>query len=152
MKLRQVILLEIIVLIVIGLVGVSLPAHRSAHALPGSPHNLDKVYQEFNTEYFQDSLPKNVIVDFSETDGNMATTNKLADGKFRISFNKKYITAQRIAREIMLHEQCHIKAWGNLTEEDWETESHGKKWRTCMLNLDIEGAFRRELIDYYQGY
>lgn len=122
------------------------------HDRIGSPHGLDSIYREFNEQYFSEKLPKNVLIDFSEHGPYLATTEKMIDGRFRIAFNSDYVTAQRVAREVMLHEQCHIKTWVDTEdEEDFKTGRHNRRWIACMLTVDMQGGFRRELIDYYEG-
>ena len=126
-------------------------AHCPAHldSFNGLEHkNLYQLYDGYNDEYFDNKLPKNTVIDWDETGDYMATTNLLPDGRFHIAFNPHYITAMRVARTSMLHEMCHIQTWGEL---DYQTGRHGPQWRTCMLGLDAAGAWRREMIDYYEG-
>lgn len=120
--------------------GVNL--HREpAKAGAVSQSSLKKSYQNYNAQYFEDKLPKDSAIDYDLSDPNfMATTMLASDGKFHLSFNRYYITADRVADLIMLHEMCHIKNWD---------DGHGRKWRSCMINLDLQGAFREELIDSY---
>lgn len=126
------------------------PARRHTKASPAqeNPAVLAEVYGEFNDQYFQGRLPKDTVVDWSESADNIASTYKMGDGRFHITFNPKYALAHRVYATTMLHEQCHIKTYD---ERDFETGWHGKRWRSCMLQLDMQGAFRRELIDFYVG-
>ena len=110
--------------------------------------NLHAVYVEFNGQYFNNRLPKNIVIDYSEAGDFMATTMLMTDGRYHIAFNEKYVTAKRVERETLLHEMCHVRTFA---ENDLLTGNHGPRWRTCMLNLDLQGAFRRELIDFYEG-
>lgn len=132
-------------------------SQRSAESTAGSEVNaveLNRVYQEFNEEYFHDRLPHDLEIDWAESGNNMATTVKMRDGRFHIAFNEKYNKASRVMRETMLRELCHVKLWRPLEEQTPEeimTNQHGSRWRSCMLELDMKGAFRREIIDFYQG-
>lgn len=106
---------------------------------------LDAWYRDYNDNYFQNRLPKNTVVDYSEhRDDIMAATSQFDDGRFHIAFNEKYAKSARFAHLLMLHEQCHIDTWD-------EKEEHGKRWRACMLVVEFEGAFRGILIDGYTG-
>jgi predicted SprT family Zn-dependent metalloprotease len=117
----------------------------TAHAIVTSKTELDKKYAEYNEIYFGGKLPADTVIDHSES-VQMASTMKMSDGRFHIAFNDKYTLADRVARLVLLHEQCHIKTW---TEQD--IAEHGPRWRTCMLALDLQGVFRREWIDDYNG-
>jgi predicted SprT family Zn-dependent metalloprotease len=108
--------------------------------------DLNKFYETANNAYFGDRLPKDTLIDWTETGEAMARTD-CSGGKCRISFNEKYIASERYIHITEYHEMCHIETWD---EQDYETEYHGPRWRACMLRLDIAGAFRREIIDYYQ--
>jgi hypothetical protein len=108
---------------------------------------LQQTYAAFNEEYFNNSLPKDAVVDYGERDNHfMATTQTLPDGRFHIAMNKDYVGGARHARLTLLHEQCHIKTWQR------EVVEHGRLWRSCMLQLDMAGAFREQLIDGYREH
>jgi SprT-like family len=107
------------------------------------PKDLYKWYQIYNTEFFDDKLPRNVVIDWDEHDpSRMAATSKLPDGRFHITFNQRYCLADRVAHMALLHEDCHIVTWAERVPD-----VHGPAWRTCMLNLYQTGAFKAELID-----
>lgn len=115
---------------------------------------MQKLYETYNESYFQNRLPKVIVIDMSESDsGLMAST--LCDGDVcNIHVNPDYVVAARTAQLIMLHEACHVKTWnkdvttfGDVTEQI----QHGRAWRSCMLQLDAEGANRQILIDNYNG-
>lgn len=116
------------------------------------PEPLLHQYVEFNETYFDNKLPKNTIIDRSETNTkNMASTSRMSDGRFHIAMNDKYTAADRVANITLLHEMCHIR-----TADEWPSEFgdqkllHGPKWKACMISLDFVGAFRVEIIDNYQ--
>ncbi len=126
---------------------------REPHATSGRCEGLSAWYAEYNTGYFQEKLPRDVIIDYGEYNPEfMATTSQLKDGRFHIAFNEDLTKAPRVAHLVLLHEMCHVKTFG---EDDVETRdtlggSHGPLWRRCMLILDADSAFRRELIDAYE--
>lgn len=110
------------------------------------PKDLDKWYSIYNSEFFNDKLPKDTVIDWGEYDlDRMGSTSVLPDGRFHIAFNEKYCLADRTARMILLHEDCHIATFTETTRDSktW----HGPRWRTCMLNLYQVGAFKKDLID-----
>lgn len=110
------------------------------------PKDLDKYYSQYNSEFFNDTLPRDVVIDWGEYNTDrLASTSKLSDGRFHIAFNEQYTSAGRVARLVLLHEQCHIATW---SEQPLE---HGPRWRTCMLNLYQQGAFKADLIDGHEG-
>lgn len=102
---------------------------------------LIKAYRDYNNQYFDGKLPAAVIDYELRNPEFMALTTVDSTGRFHISFNPFYVTAERNADLTMLHEQCHIQNWG---------DNHGKKWRACMLSLDMRSAFREELIDSFR--
>jgi hypothetical protein len=104
--------------------------------------SLKRSYAEYNAEYFENKLPKDTIIEYNLDDSNfVALTSKFSDGRFHIGFNPAYTGADRFADLVMLHEMCHVDNWG---------DNHGRKWRACMIELDLRGAFREELIDSYE--
>ncbi len=110
------------------------------------PKNLDKWNEGYNSEYFGDKLPKNVIIDWSEYNPDrMGSTSTLPDGRFHIALNGTYCLADRTAHMVLLHEDCHVFTFSEITRDP--KSEHGPKWRTCMLNLYQQGAFKKDLID-----
>lgn len=112
-----------------------------AKAQPVTQKYLEKSYARNNAQYFENKLPV-AVVDYDLRDPEfMATTRRTYDGVFHVSFNPFYVSAERYAELTMLHEMCHIKTWN---------DQHGARWQACMIQLDLQGAFRDELIDSYQ--
>ena len=102
---------------------------------------LQAAYSTYNITEFNGDLPTDTLIDFNEHDkDDLASTTKLIDGRFHISFNRKYLTGVRFMNVVMLHEMCHVKMYG---------DEHGLNWQSCMLDLDGSGAFREILIDGY---
>ena len=110
-----------------------------------STKDLQTAYTAFNEHYFGNQLPKDAEVDYGEYNpAYMGSTNTLPDGRFHIALNELYVSGSRTALLTILHEMCHEKVWNT------ETDAHGKRWRSCMLGLDAQGAFREQLIDGYR--
>lgn len=105
-------------------------------------------YEEYNQQFFGNKLPENTTVDYSEADGAMARTTLFNSGRYHIGLNRKYSSANRTARLMVLHEMCHIKYF---SEADEKGLDHGPLWRSCMLTIELQGANRAILIDRYQG-
>jgi hypothetical protein len=123
------------------LVQTELPSARSKADLPS---HLDWWNEGFNSEYFGDKLPKDIVIDWNERDDhNMATTTTLPDGRFHIALNEKYCLATRIAHVTLLHEDCHVLTFSEVEDG----KEHGPRWKTCMVNLSQQHAFENELID-----
>jgi hypothetical protein len=139
---------KIVVVIFLAILYFAFIQHISVPAIAkiDLPKDLDKLYAADNSEYFDDKLPRNTVIDWDEHDGTrMASTQVLPDGRFHIAFNKKYCLSERVVRIVLKHEECHIATFSEITR-DAKTE-HGPRWRTCMLNLYQVGGFKRELID-----
>jgi hypothetical protein len=110
-----------------------------------SEAELPAVYADLNEEYFDGQLPKDAAVDFAERDDRYAAmTRQIASGRFHIALNKDYVAAMETTRLAILHEDCHVKTWGQ------ELDQHGRLWLSCMLALDAEGAFRDQIIYRYR--
>lgn len=115
------------------------------------PKDLDKWFEGTNSEFFDEKLPKDTVIDWGEYDNDrMGSTTILPDGRFHIAFNEKYCLATRVAHLVLLHEECHVFTFSEIKKNDPASE-HGPRWRTCMLNLYQQGAFKSDLIDGYKG-
>jgi hypothetical protein len=111
---------------------------------------LQHAYQAYNEGYFQNKLTQTPVIDMDEpNDSNMASTMCDESGNCIIHFNPKYVAAPRIGDQTLLHEMCHEKTWMQDMDSLGMQIDHGKKWRGCMLNLDMQGAFREIIIDGY---
>lgn len=109
---------------------------------------LKKLYAIDNETFFQNKLLKNPSIDLLE-EHDMASTMCHENGSCELKFNLRYVAAPRVAMFTMLHEQCHIKTWGKDLDTLGQEIAHGKLWRSCMLQLDMQGAFREIIIDNY---
>jgi hypothetical protein len=125
------------------------PSSNQEAYFPGDNQNMRVWYSDYNDSYFSGKLPKDVILDFSQTDPRfVATTDRIKKNRYHIAFNEDYVKTSVVGHLTLLHEMCHIPTYD---EYDEVNGYHGRKWRACMTSLDLQGAFRRELIDSYQG-
>jgi hypothetical protein len=109
---------------------------------PVTTTDLQTTYQTYNLTEFDGKLPPDVLLDFDEKDAdNMASTSQELDGRFHLSFNRKYVVGARVMNLTVLHEMCHVATWG---------DKHGLKWQGCMFRLDARGSFREIIIDGYE--
>lgn len=130
----------------------SVPAPQAAALFVPAPYsndtNLTKLrawYAEYNEEFFDNSLPTDVKIDLSLRNGRMAESSFPEFKAYRISFDPHYVASERVGRFTLLHEMCHVKTWGETTDS-----YHGPRWRTCMLQIDLNDGFRNIIIDKYQ--
>lgn len=111
---------------------------------------LTNLYAVYNESYFGNKLTKTPKIDMNETKFMASTMCNDGMTDCVIHFNPKYILAPRVSDFTMLHEQCHIKTWETDVKTSGEQADHGRVWRSCMLQLDAEGAFREIIIDHFQ--
>lgn len=145
MKLRYKILITIIAALLYwyGVQQYGAPSIATAY----SEVELPAVYADLNEEYFNGQLPKNAVVDYAGHDDRyVATTQQIEGGRFHIALNRNYTGSMETTRLTILHEDCHIRTWGQ------EPDQHGRRWRACMLALDAEGAFREQIIGGYREH
>lgn len=101
-------------------------------------------YASYNETYFQNSLPKDTIVDYANhSDGVLAVTT-FENGRFRISFNPAYAASAPVVHLFLLHEECHVKTWN-------EDAEHGPEWIACMRDLERQGAIDDQMVKIYEG-
>jgi predicted SprT family Zn-dependent metalloprotease len=110
---------------------------------------LQNLYAIYNEQYFRNRLTKTPTIDMFLTGNNMATSYCNGAGTCALHFNEKFTLAPRVADQILLHEMCHIKTWDADKDDFGQHVGHGKMWRGCMLQLDMQGAFRQIIIDNY---
>lgn len=119
---------------------------------------LQQLFAIYNDQYFNNHLPKVPKIDTENGGPDMADSwcDDEQGTSCHISFNLHYTAAPRTSQAVLLHEMCHIKVWSKdlaknkpamMSESEY---FHGHLWRSCMLSLDSEGAFREINIDYYQ--
>ena len=109
-----------------------------AASASAAPDGLDSWYAGYNHEYFQDELPKTVVITKTLNDDRFMALTFYENGAYHIALNPKYNFSTKIERENLLHEMCHIRIF---VEHDEEFEDHGPKWQACMLELAKKGAF-----------
>ena len=114
---------------------------------------MQKLYETYNEGYFHNRLPRVIAINMFESNPDfMASTMCDEDMNCVIQFNDTFVVSARTAQLTLLHEMCHVKMWktdrvtfGGVTIQN----DHGRVWRSCMLQLDAEGANREILIDNY---
>jgi hypothetical protein len=126
----------------------------SASGIADAAH-LKSVFAVYNDEYFQGRLETPEIDMLEPDQNNMASTlckNDTAGVGLNciIHFNPHYVIAPRTGDETLLHEMCHIKTWNKDVDDLGGQIAHGRNWRSCMLQLDMQGAFRQLIIDNYK--
>ncbi|VVB50932.1 SprT-like family protein [uncultured archaeon] len=123
---------------------------RQPELSDGSDTNLtflSVAHSAYNEEYFGGKLRAHIGLDETQY---MASTICEDDGSdCRINFNLRYTVAPRVALITMLHEMCHEKTWMQDKDMLGKQIGHGYHWRSCMVLLDAEGAFRKIIIDNY---
>jgi hypothetical protein len=129
---------------------VTIPAPTNADRLPDAAY-FQSAYAVYNDAYFQNKLPKVITIDLLEPNNEfMASTMcDVAGTVCTIHFNMKYVSADRVAKLTLKHEMCHVKTWMKDMDSLGVQNDHGRVWRACMLQLDMQGAFRQDIIDGY---
>jgi hypothetical protein len=148
---REKVLLTILLAVIASwLSGCNSSSASTSDELPNVAF-FQQIYDTYNNQYFDNKLPKTVDIDLLEpNDKFMASTMCDSIGvNCKIHFNMKYVSADRVARITMKHEMCHVKTWMKDMDSLGMQVEHGKIWRSCMLQLDIQGAFRQDIIDGY---
>lgn len=136
MKLRWKVLFVILAAIVYWLAVQHLQA-------AGRCEGLKAWYDSYNAEYFNNALPTNTIIDYSEHKF-IAATSRTSDGTFKIAFNDVYVQDAMWAHILEIHEMCHVATWD-------EPKEHGKLWVKCMRRVNSMGAFTSTIIDAQKG-
>ncbi|MGB8834154.1 MAG: SprT-like domain-containing protein [Candidatus Sulfotelmatobacter sp.] len=107
---------------------------------------LQQDYADYNRAFFNDTLPKNVPVTWSDIprtkDGRYVMGNTHEDivsGTFSIQIDTKSNIAWATANTTLLHEMCHVKTYDRTVELD--QDMHGPLFKACIVNLELQGAF-----------
>ena len=110
----------------------------SSVSVSADPENLYTWYAAYNSSYFNDELPHQIIITRNLKDDRfMAVTEYTSDGYYRIEFNPKYSPSPKQERETLLHEQCHIRL---AVEGIGDFGDHGPAWQKCMHDVSNQGA------------
>ena len=110
-----------------------------AKPIRSDDRHLDTWYATYNHEYFQDELPKNVVITRNLTDDSFSAFTFYTDNWFHIAINPRLNIDPGAEKMTLLHESCHI--YIAVTHEDNEPNNHGPKWQACMHRLANENAF-----------
>lgn len=109
---------------------------------------LTKLAQEYNQEYFDGKLPKNMNVHWADIPREK-TEEKISivsgrtyydENPIEIQIDKKSNPTGSEAAMTLLHEECHVYTRINDTFD--ENKPHGRAFQTCMMNLALQGAFQ----------
>jgi len=71
--------------------------------------HLDEWYASYNHAYFQDELPKNILITYDINDDRFMALTDYEGGRYHISFNMKYNFSNKMERFNLLHELCHVR-------------------------------------------
>lgn len=144
MKTRTKIVLTIAAAVVYWMiVQTFLDSTRHVSAFGMTVEQLQNQYAVDNDRFFDDKLPKKVVIDYGETNPQYMATTAFRENEFHISLNPTFARAERVDKYLLLHEACHMDTWSEGVE-------HGPDWRVCMLKIDAQGGFREIFIDEYQ--
>lgn len=113
-------------------------SHPALGATIAKGRNLDPWYQGYNQKYFNNQLPKTVVISYTLNDNRFMALTDYSNGYFHITFNMKYAESDKQLHFTLLHEMCHIRL---LSEQEVEFDMHGPKFQSCMLDLAKSGAF-----------
>ena len=107
---------------------------------------LQQDYADYNQAFFNNTLPKNVPVTWSDIprtkDGRYVMGNTHEDvvsGTFLIRIDTKSNITMVTADTTLLHEMCHVKTYDRTVELD--QDMHGPLFKACIVNLELQGAF-----------
>lgn len=115
--------------------------------------NLYLWYSSYNDVYFGDKLARDPVISHEKiaADEYAHTVYSVAEQRYHIVFNTKYPLGPRFEHLILQHEMCHIETYDENVDEPEAVKDHGPLWRACQLRLELNGAWRNELIDGYRG-
>lgn len=114
----------------------SIPTTTSA---TNDDRHLDTWYATYNHEYFQDELPKTVVITRNLTDDRFMAQTFYENNFYHISINPRFNESRKIEKFNLLHESCHIYIFINHEEDEFD--DHGSHWQKCMHKLADQGAF-----------
>jgi len=105
---------------------------------PEDVSQLELSYRIYNEEYFDNRLPREVIIYWDASlgvDELGVTSRSQSTEQFvvRLSLNLQF--SEALTRMVLLHEMVHIKLWG-------VTRGHGQPFQDEMLSLAKKGAFQ----------
>lgn len=118
--------------IVLGLL-LTLPT-----GISGQDRHLDEWYASFNHSYFQDELPKMVVITRNLADDRFMAITDYDNGYFHIGINPKFNLSTKTERINLIHEMCHVQGF---VEHDDEFDQHGMKWQACMHRVADQNGF-----------
>lgn len=150
MKKSQIVVLLLIVALVLLVLSFfqRIDAPKSNGGLSINPAAL---YQTDNELYFDNKLPKDVIIVAEEAPDRLPGEEvfALTQHAAHTHWYKMYISPRMnfngaIERFSIYHEACHIERWEARQAEglpERVSNEHGSDWQRCMLSLAERGAF-----------
>jgi hypothetical protein len=118
--------------------------------LPFSPGDLQDLFKFYNRQYWKGKLPKTTVVwtalsssRFGEThqnDADYGESEKQDDGTFVIRLDVIKNREANVAKTTILHEMCHIKAWGETCHQQGLPDDC-RRWLAELHRIMMEGAF-----------
>ena len=121
-------------------------ALRVQYTYTRNNERLQQDYADYNQAFFDNTLPKNVVVTWSDIpkskDGRFVMGNtheEIIGGTFSIQIDTKSNIAWATADTTLLHEMCHVKTYDRTVELD--QDMHGPLFKACIVNLELQGAF-----------
>lgn len=95
---------------------------------------VQRMYREFNKKYFNNRLPKDMVVRFEIFDYAQGVTHFKYDRPLYIQISKKLKWSRSQTALTLLHEMVHVELPYRL--------NHGPRFHKRMMQLARAGAFK----------
>lgn len=113
------------------------------------PTDPKEMYNEINSIYYNNELPKDTIVTAGEDpkprEGVLIfgdTYHTIGTHRYRITISAKNNRVSAEELFTVYHETCHVKVWENKEKVNEVYDGgHNTDWQNCMLDLAQRGAF-----------
>lgn len=102
-----------------------------------SDRRLAAWYQGYNEKYFNQELPKDVLITKHLIDDRFMAQTFYQQTYYHIALNPRYNVSPVTERGTLLHEMCHVRG---LSSGITEFPDHGPLWQSCMHRLANLGA------------
>lgn len=100
-------------------------------------------YLGYNETYFDNALPLDTVVDYTNHEEGTLASTSFENGHFHIAFNPAYASSAPVVHLYLYHEICHVASWT-------EDKEHGAAWKSCMRRLESKGAIDDTLVKVYE--
>jgi len=123
---------------------------------PFTDAEMQVLYTAYNIGYFNGKLPPVTFAWHTKDPDAIMQTHCVSQRTSCVIFIEPVLSPTQVYTQMsLLHEMCHIETWGEGMLSDGtfpnQEAAHGKRWRACMLRTEMDGAWRRTLIDGYEG-